>query len=272
MQIISKAEELPPNVELAFVPTMGALHAGHLHLIKAAQAQCAHVLVSIFVNPKQFAAGEDFAHYPRPLDNDLQLLRQHKVNFAYLPQAEDMFPVDFQTYVHNPVMSSILCGSFRSDHFQGVLTVVLKLLLTVRPQLLVLGKKDYQQLVLIKQMIADLSLPVAVSAVETQRHDDGLACSSRNTYLTPAQRQRAPLLYQALQAAQRAYRHEERQADTIIAHAKDMLSEFDLDYLEIRTQASLAPVVSSVLEPSVLLGAARIGATRLIDNIELELG
>ena len=268
MQIISKAEELP-DVDLAFVPTMGALHAGHLHLIHVAQAKHTSVLVSIFVNPKQFGADEDFSYYPRPLDDDLQLLRKHKVNYVYLPQAEDLFPDNFQTYVHNPDNSSILCGRYRPDHFQGVLTVVLKLLLTVRPQLLVLGKKDYQQLTLIKQMITDFSLPVEVSAAETQRHEDGLAYSSRNKYLTQAQRQQAPLLYQALQAAQQAYRGGERQTDKIIAVANNMLGEFDLDYLEIRTQASLAPVASSLSEPSILLASVRLGNTRLLDNIEL---
>lgn len=269
MQIISKATELPDVKELAFVPTMGALHAGHLHLIHAAQARHDTVLVSVFVNPKQFGANEDFSCYPRPLNSDLQLLRQHKVNYVYLPQAEDMFPETFQTYVHNPNNSSILCGRYRPDHFQGVLTVVLKLLLTVRPQLLVLGKKDYLQLVLIKQMLTDFALPIEVKAVDTQRHEDGLAYSSRNQYLTQAQRQQAPLLYQALQAAQREYHGGERQADKIIAVAKDTLGQFDLDYLEVRTQANLTHVSSTIAEPSILLASMRFGNTRLLDNVDL---
>ena len=269
MQIISKAQDLPPT-ELAFVPTMGALHAGHLHLIATARKHCPTVLVSIFVNPKQFAAGEDFASYPRPRDDDLHLLRQQRVDYVYLPQALDLFPTDFQTYVHNRAGSEMLCGLQRPNHFQGVLTVVLKLLLTVRPQLLVLGKKDYQQLVLIKRMLRDFSLPIAVIAATTQRYEDGLAYSSRNTYLTPAQRSQAPLLYQALRAAEKLFQQGERNSEQIIAAARNIIasSGFSTDYLEIRTQADLAPL-ASITAPSVLLVAARLGDTRLLDNIEL---
>ena len=210
MQVINSRAELQPALaalqgKLAFVPTMGALHEGHLSLVKLATKHAAHTIVSIFVNPKQFAPHEDLGIYPRPLTEDLAKLQQRAVDFVFTPSAQEIYPPNFQTAVINDTLAHDLCGKVRPQYFRGMLTVVLKLLLLIRPQLLVLGKKDYQQLVTITRMIADLQLPLSVLAGETQRDSDGVALSSRLVYLQEHEREAARAIYPALCVARQAY-------------------------------------------------------------------
>ena len=260
----------PVQSRLSLSQLWGALHTGHLHLVDLAKQQKQKVLVSIFVNPTQFAPDEDFARYPRSLASDLQLLRDRDVDYVYLPNATDIYPNDFQTYVSNPVNSDILCGAARPHHFRGVLTVVLKFLLNIKPQAMVLGKKDYQQLVLIKKMIQDFCLPVQIIAGETQRAADGLAMSSRNNYLSQEERKRATLLHRALLHAQQAYLDGEQNPDKLTAVATNILAEkLTVEYLEIRKQHDLSPVNNPLTTPAIMLSAVRLGTTRLLDNVEL---
>jgi pantoate--beta-alanine ligase len=257
---------------VAFVPTMGALHAGHLSLVKLARERADRVLVSIFVNPTQFGPNVDFERYPRTLKADLELLAPLNVDGVFLPNAAAMYPSGFQTYVHNKGMSEGLCGASRPGHFEGVLTVVLKLFNMTRPHVAVFGKKDYQQWRLIERMARDLDLRLEVLGADTLREADGLAMSSRNRYLSPAERQTAAGLSKALRAAKAALDAGERNAEAILGKFRATLAEspgFALEYAELRQQADLIPVADAVTAPAVLITAGRVGATRLIDNMEM---
>ncbi|MDA0250107.1 MAG: pantoate--beta-alanine ligase [Actinomycetota bacterium] len=251
------------------VPTMGALHDGHLALVRAAKkVPGAVVVVSIFVNPLQFGAGEDLAAYPRPLDDDLEMLSDEGVEVAFTPTAASMYPDGPRTTVHPGAVGSELEGAVRPTHFSGMLTVVLKLLQTVRPDRAFFGEKDYQQLVLVRQMVDDLNVGVRIVGVPTVREPDGLAMSSRNRYLSPEEREQACALSSALLAGRYAAA---AGPSAVLDAARAVLDEvpaISVDYLELR---------GPWLEPAPTAGrarlliAARLGGTRLLDNIEIDL-
>ncbi len=278
MQVITSSAELEHILSTAprtraFVPTMGALHDGHLSLVTLAARNAAQTVVSIFVNPKQFAPHEDYATYPRPLSEDLEKLKKLAVDIVFTPGLQEMYPPNFQTAIVNASLTHELCGKVRPQHFSGVLTVMLKFLLLIQPQVLVLGKKDYQQLVIVTRMIADLRLPLSVLAGETQRDAAGLALSSRLAYLNDAERGAAHGIYPALCAARQAYAAGERRAAALMhacAVELQKTTALQTEYLELRTRDTLAPITTTRVPPaSVLLVAVRVGRTRLIDNIEL---
>jgi pantoate--beta-alanine ligase len=253
----------------ALVPTMGALHAGHLRLIEAAGEHASRTAVSIFVNPLQFAAGEDLDRYPRTLDADLDACVAAGVEVAFAPGVETMYPSGEPLVTIDPgPLADELEGAARPGHFRGVLTVVAKLFALVRPDVAVFGEKDYQQLALIRRMAADLSMGVDVVGVETVRARDGLALSSRNGYLTAGERASALALSRSLRAGQRS------EADgpaAVLAAAKTVLAgeaDLSVDYLELRA-SDLSPALSGEVR---LLVAARVGSTRLIDNAPIQLG
>jgi pantoate--beta-alanine ligase len=252
------------------VPTMGALHDGHLALVRAAKrVPGSVVVVSIFVNPLQFGAGEDLDAYPRTLDDDLALLRREDVEIVFAPTAAAMYPDGLRTTVHPGPLASELEGGPRPTHFAGVLTVVCKLLQIVRPDRVFFGEKDYQQLVLIRQMVTDLNVDVAVVGVPTVREADGLAMSSRNRYLDPVQRELAGTLSAALTAAAHAAPAGAQAALDAARAVLDAVPALTVDYLELR-DAGLGRVRADA--PGRLLVAARLGATRLLDNIEIQIG
>ena len=256
---------------VALVPTMGALHEGHMSLIREAKNECNYLLASIFVNPTQFGPNEDFASYPRMLQEDADKLRGLGVDGLFVPNAKDMYPEGFQTFVVNNDMSSLLCGRHRPDHFRGVLTVVTKLLNLVQPDLAIFGKKDYQQLQIIKKMVRDLNVPTEIRGLDTVREADGLAMSSRNLKLDQDLRVEAPLLYQGLRSARHLFEEGERNSAKLIQTFKDTIrdSSFSLQYAEIRDQKSLHDFEGAIDKPAVLAVAAFLGDVRLIDNIEL---
>jgi pantoate--beta-alanine ligase len=255
---------------VALVPTMGALHAGHRQLIREAKVmQNTVVVVSIFVNPLQFGANEDLDSYPRQFESDVDICRNERVGIVFAPSVEDMYPAGAQVTVHPGPLGDELEGASRPGHFGGVLTVVSKLFNIVQPTYAVFGQKDYQQLQLIHRMARDLNFPLDVVGVPTVREQDGLALSSRNAYLTPEQRQHAVTLSAALTAGA----HVSAQgADAVLKAAHDVLAqtpEVQVDYLELRgTDLGPAPENGDAR----LLVAARVGATRLIDNIGVLLG
>ena len=252
------------------VPTMGALHDGHLALVRAAKrVPGAVVVVSIFVNPLQFGADEDLDAYPRILEADLALLRGEGVEIAFTPSAAAMYPGGARTAVHPGPLASELEGATRPTHFAGMLTVVLKLLQIVHPDRVFFGEKDYQQLVLVREMVADLNVDTRVIGVPIVRETDGLAMSSRNRYLEPAQRELAGVLSAALLAGMHAA---SGGADAALQAARAVLSEvpaIDVDYLEVRGGA-LGP--APLFGAARLLVAARLGKTRLLDNVAIEIG
>ncbi|CCG42915.1 pantoate--beta-alanine ligase [Magnetospirillum molischianum] len=255
---------------VALVPTMGALHQGHMSLISHALEVADRVVASIFVNPIQFGPGEDFARYPRQEAEDAAQLSKAGCHLLFAPQVAEMYPDGFSTQVRVTGLSEGLCGAARPGHFDGVSTVVSKLLLQVQPSVALFGEKDYQQLAVIRRMVRDLDIPVSVRGVEIVREEDGLALSSRNAYLTAEQRAIAPALYRVLCATAEALAAGGAASDLCPAAAQSLVAAgFDsVDYLELREADTLAPV-ESVVRPSRLLVAARLGTTRLIDNVAL---
>ncbi len=258
---------------VAFVPTMGNLHEGHLKLIEEARKQADAVVVSIFVNSLQFGQGEDYAAYPRTLEADVQKLTEHGVSVVFTPDEKELYPrikQDFQ--VEPPNIQNELCGAFRPGHFRGVATVVSKLFNIVQPDVACFGKKDYQQLHVIQRMVEDLNFPIDIVAVDTGRSDDGLALSSRNGFLSSEERQQAPLLYQMLSKIKDAIQAGHQDYATLEKKAINTLTKegWQVDYVEIRNSESLE--VAHVGDKDlVVLGAARLGKPRLIDNIEIHL-
>lgn len=259
---------------VALVPTMGALHAGHLSLVELARETVGKegaVVVSIFVNPLQFGPKEDFSKYPRPLEVDLALCRSAGVNAVFHPHAEEMYPLDRSTYVEETLLSMGMCGGSRPGHFRGVCTVVLKLFNIVTPDLAVFGRKDYQQLAVIRRMVRDLNVPVRILAGETVREPDGLALSSRNQYLSAEERREALALNRALRRGSKAVLVASGTPDRhdVLALMRRELETSPLarlDYLEIVDAETLQPA-ENPKRGDVLLGAAYFGQTRLIDNI-----
>ena len=260
--------------DIALVPTMGNLHEGHLSLVRQAGELCGQVVVSIFVNPMQFGPGEDLDAYPRTLASDKEKLYAEGVRMLYTPQVEDIYPegMDTQSQVQVPHLSETLCGVTRPGHFTGVATVVTKLLNIVQPDVAVFGEKDYQQLMLIRKMVQDLCMPVEIVGAPTVRAEDGLALSSRNRYLSPDERRVAPLLNQTLRQCREAMASGCGDHRELEAEAKLALTEagFKPDYFEIRDAATLREVTESTAEVAILT-AARLGKSRLIDNVRLTL-
>lgn len=254
---------------VALVPTMGALHDGHLALVRTGRSHARRVVVSIFVNPAQFAPSEDFAAYPRGLDADMAALAGTGADVVYAPDQTTMYPDGFATRVVPGGAAVVgLEDAFRPDFFAGVATVVTKLLLQCLPDVAIFGEKDYQQLRVVSGLVADLNIPVTIVGVPTERADDGLALSSRNAYLSPEQRNRAPTLYRVLELCARkiaATGH----LQAILSEGREVLERagFELDYLEARDPDTLLPVAGEDVRSARLLVAARLGPTRLIDNI-----
>jgi pantoate--beta-alanine ligase len=257
---------------IAFVPTMGNLHAGHLKLVRHARAIAGHVVVSIFVNPMQFGPGEDYETYPRTQEADTAALRQADADLLFVPAVDEIYSGEMEdtTRVVVPGLGDILCGAIRTGFFTGVATVVTRLLNLVQPDVAVFGEKDYQQLVLIRRMAKELCLPVDIEGVATVRDPDGLALSSRNSYLSPAERAIAPILYRTLREVKVAveggtvdYPVLERTAMAALTRAG-----FRPDYVSIRRASDLAEPAAGDTALRVL-AAARLGAARLIDNLEI---
>lgn len=259
---------------IGFVPTMGNLHAGHMDLVRAAADGADRIVVSIFVNPLQFGPGEDFAAYPRTLDEDLARLGAEDCALVFVPSESTMYPGDQERTTRIDVrgLADILCGASRPGHFSGMATVVAKLFNLVQPQLAVFGEKDYQQLTIIRRMTADLCFPVEIVGVPTRREDDGLAMSSRNRYLTSTERAAAPALHAALRSTAAALEAGRRDFVALQQSAMDNIRSAGLDpeYFEVRRQQSLE--VAQVTDRRlVILAAARLGRARLIDNMSVEL-
>jgi pantoate--beta-alanine ligase len=255
---------------IAFVPTMGALHAGHVSLLSAARKVADRVVLSIFVNPTQFGPKEDLARYPRDLDGDLAKAASANTDVAFVPEAKDMYPPEAQTFIDVREVSQGLCGERRPGHFTGVATVVCKFLNIVRPHLALFGEKDFQQLAVIRRMVVDLNMPVEIVGQPTVREPDGLAMSSRNAYLSPTERTQALAISQGLWAARERFTAGEREASVLAIAALAIIQERvdRIDYVEIRDADSLRPV-DRLDRPAVLLAAVYVGATRLIDNVRL---
>jgi pantoate--beta-alanine ligase len=255
---------------IALVPTMGALHAGHMALVREAKRQADHVIVSIFVNPTQFGANEDLGTYPRREAEDAAMLEAEGCAILWAPDTATMYPEGHSTMVSVAGFSDDLDGAARPGHFAGVATVVAKLLNQVRPDVALFGEKDYQQLAVIRRMTADLDLPVRIVGVPTQRDPDGLALSSRNAYLSPEERLAARALPRALVEAAQAMRDGTPVAEAL-ARARENLSSagFEpIDYVELRGAEMLEPM-SELTRPARILAAVRLGRTRLIDNLEV---
>lgn len=256
----------------AFVPTMGNLHEGHLSLVRQARTHGLPVVVSIFVNRLQFAPHEDFDQYPRTLERDAELLRGAGANIVFAPSESELYPQP-QTYKVTPPagLADILEGHFRPGFFTGVCTVVMKLFQCVQPQVAVFGKKDYQQLMVLREMVRQFAMPITIEGVDTTRADDGLALSSRNGYLGADERQQATALSQALKALAAQARLMPKSLDKLEADALAQLSAagWQPDYLTVRRRNDLqSPTGDELAGPLVVLGAARLGKTRLIDNLE----
>lgn len=253
---------------IGLVPTMGALHEGHLSLVRRAKTECDQVVATIFVNPSQFGPNEDFQRYPRTLEADLDLLRGAGCDFVFTPSVEAIYPSGYSTYIDPPQVAHRLEGEFRPGHFRGVATIVLKLFMMLPSDVAYFGRKDYQQVAVISAMVRDLAVPIRIEACETVREQDGLAMSSRNRYLSSSERRRALGLHLALQRAQRMLdegcnRVQELQdamRDTLIRSPVDAI-----DYAVVVDTESLEPL-EWVEGRAVALVAARVGATRLIDN------
>ncbi len=257
---------------VGLVPTMGALHAGHLSLVERAQAENDSVLVTIFVNPTQFAANEDLARYPRDLPRDLAMLRDASVDLVFAPTPELMYPPGFQTFVEVTGVSTGLEGDHRPNHFRGVATVVAKLFNLTQPARAYFGQKDAQQVAVIKQMACDLNFPLEIVVCPTVREPDGLAMSSRNAYLTPVQRQVASVLYRALTTGRAAYAAGERAPERLRQTMLDVLQSEPLvtpEYVSVADAGTLRELDESLVRPALLSMAVRIGKTRLIDNVLL---
>lgn len=259
---------------IAFVPTMGNLHAGHLSLIEAARAHGERFVASLFVNPMQFGPNEDFAHYPRTPERDERMLRDAGCDLLFMPDVREMYPhgAEGATRVEVPGLSDILCGEFRPGHFQGVTTVVCKLLHIVEPDAAVFGEKDFQQLTIIRRMVSELCMPVHIIAASTVRDADGLAMSSRNQYLTAAERERAPALHRALCAAAGALAAGERDHARIEREGLRALEAegFRPDYFAVKRAEDLGPPAAGSTH-LVVLTAAHLGRARLIDNVQVRL-
>lgn len=258
---------------IGFVPTMGHLHQGHLSLIKLARKKCDILVVSIFVNPKQFGPKEDYELYPRDFERDKKLLQAEKVDIIFYPTVEEMYPPNFYTEVTISYLTDTLCGAFRPGHFNGVTTVVAKLFNIVKPHFAVFGEKDYQQMVVIKKMVKDLNWDIEIISAPTVREEDGLAISSRNLYLSPEERRRALVLYKALKAGEKLVKKGEKDPKKIKETIRSLIEKENpekIEYVEVVDPETLHPVSS--IESSVLCAVGVwFGKARLIDNLLVKL-
>jgi pantoate--beta-alanine ligase len=262
------------GARIGVVPTMGALHAGHMALVAAARAACDRVVATIFVNPKQFAANEDLGAYPRREDADLAMLRSAGVDLVFAPTVAEIYPPQFSTLVRVGGLSEGLCGAHRVGHFDGVATIVAKLLIQSLPDIAYFGEKDYQQLLVIRRLARDLDLPVTIAGVPTVREPDGLALSSRNLYLSPAERRVAPELARVLRSVAAALEREPAAVFRETGRGRGELTRagFSVEYLEVRDAETLMPTPSVVAALSRVLAAVHLGRTRLIDNVAVVPG
>jgi len=276
MQIVKTAAELSQlrgkmTAPLGFVPTMGYLHEGHLALVRQAKAENASVAVSIFVNPTQFGPNEDFRQYPRDSKRDLAFLEGEGTDLVFMPPVEEIYPPGFDKWVEVGRLGRRLEGASRPGHFRGVATVVARLFELVKPDRAYFGQKDAQQLLVVKKMVADLGMSLEVIAVPTVREPDGLAMSSRNTYLNPEERKQAVALYQALSLARRLYNDGEKDAEVIRRRMTALIQKEPLaaiDYISI-ADAQTMEELEEVKPPALVSMAVKIGKTRLIDNVVL---
>ncbi|HNZ36606.1 MAG TPA: pantoate--beta-alanine ligase [Candidatus Marinimicrobia bacterium] len=280
MQILTKIEDIRQELlvirtsakKIALVPTMGYLHEGHLSLVDVAKANADVVVMSIFVNPTQFAPNEDLVRYPRDIERDERLARERGVDYIFHPEVAEMYPDPYFTYVVTEQLAKVLCGISRPTHFRGVTTVVAKLFNIIQPDVAVFGQKDAQQAVIIRQMVRDLNFTIKIIVAPIVREPDGLAMSSRNFYLTPEERQQAPIIFKALQAA----RENVKNGLTDANHVRDQITKMiqtsplaRIDYVEIIDDQTLTPV--ETVKPGTFAAVAvYYGKTRLIDNIYLK--
>jgi pantoate--beta-alanine ligase len=258
---------------IGFIPTMGALHIGHISLIKAAAKKCDFVVVSIFVNPTQFGPGEDFEKYPRPLKADLEICRKAGVDMVFAPSPQQMYPGENLTWVNVEKLTEQLCGQFRPGHFSGVTTVCAKLFNIVAPDIAFFGQKDAQQAIVIKRMVADLNMPLKIVVCPTVRQADGLAVSSRNQYLTRQQKKNAPLIYKSLQKCQKLIEDGVADSKTIINQMRKILQQapsIKIEYISI-VDADTLQELKKITGKVLTAVAVKIGSTRLIDNILVDV-
>ncbi len=253
---------------IGFVPTMGFLHEGHAALIKQSTARCNNTVVSVFLNPTQFSPGEDLNRYPRDLERDQNLCLKLGVDVLFLPEASEIYPTGFSTYVEPGHLGSILCGEYRPGHFRGVATIVAKLFNILQPDLAFFGQKDLQQITVIRRMVRDLNMPVDLVVVPTVREADGLAMSSRNTYLSPEDRERSLSINEGLLAAEEAFKGGEHRAKALVEIVRSHLKALDevqyCQVVDVNTMDTLGGVINRA---AALCVAAVVGKTRLIDNI-----
>ena len=280
MEIIAQTREMQRRAEqlrqqgmsIAFVPTMGFLHEGHISLMREGRKRADCLVASIFVNPTQFGPKEDFDKYPRDLQRDFKLIQGAGVDICFTPSVAEIYPDGFQTFVEVERVTKNLCGSSRPGHFRGVTTVVAKLFNIVKPHVAIFGQKDYQQLITIKQMVKDLNMNIAVIGMPTVREADGLAMSSRNTYLNPKKRKEAARLYRSLVKGKELFALGERSAATILQEVKRIIEEDEaavIDYVKICDAHTLEDI-EKIKGEAVIALAVKMGKTRLIDNIILK--
>lgn len=280
MRIIESIAEMQQAAEgwrcdgkrIGLVPTMGYLHEGHLELMRSLRPQCDVLVISIFVNPAQFAPNEDFERYPRDLERDIRLASAVGVDIGFMPQVAEIYPEGYQTYVTVTEVAAPLCGRSRPIFFRGVATVVAKLFHMVKPHVAVFGEKDFQQLVTVRRMVQDLNMEIEIIGHPTVREADGLAMSSRNAYLTPEQRPKAVRLNQSLRRAQALVQGGEQAGEVILNKVREVLDEDNdvrIDYAELCDPATLQPV-TRVEGPTLLALAVHVGVARLIDNAILK--
>jgi len=276
MQVINTIAEMRKlrrqlSEPVGFVPTMGYFHEGHLSLVRQARKENPTVVVSIFVNPTQFGPGEDFQDYPRDLNHDLELLEREKVDIVFVPSEEEMYPRDFNSWVDVEKVTERLEGASRSGHFRGVATICAKLFNIIQPTRAYFGQKDAQQAIVIKKMVADLNMNLEIVVVPTVRESNGLAMSSRNTYLNPEERQAATVLFKALSLARELWQGGEKDADKIRHQMTSLIQKEPLakiDYVSI-ADAETMEELKKIDRPAIVFLAIRIGKTRLIDNVIL---
>ena len=270
--LISDARKAQKTIGL--VPTMGALHIGHISLIRAAKQKCDYVVVSIFVNPTQFGPSEDFDKYPRPLEEDLKICKKEGVDLVFNPASDEMYPEKNFTWVNVEKLTDNLCGRFRPGHFRGVTTVCAKLFNIVTPDIAFFGQKDAQQSIVIKRIVADLNMPLEIVVCPTVREHDGLAISSRNKYLSEQDRQDATYIYKSLQKSREMVDSGCRKTETIIAEMRNILQQklsIQIEYISIVDDKTLENI-EYIQDKALAAIAVRIGGTRLIDNIPIDIG
>ena len=279
MKVIKKIDDLKVidnKRPIALIPTMGNLHDGHMHLVRESLKQNDYTVVSIFINPMQFNPSEDLATYPRSVDQDKEKLSAAGCDFLFMPSAQEIYPEDINshTQVIVPDMSDMLCGKTRPGHFEGVTTIVIKLLNIINPDIAYFGLKDYQQYLIVKKMTKDLEINTRIVGLETIRDPGGLALSSRNNYLSDDERQKAPQLYAALQTASRSIMNGDRNFSQLCQLASEQLSQqgFNVDYFDIRDQHTLELLDDDSSNKDIaILAAAKLGVTRILDNLKISL-